>query len=196
MKSIAKNVISFLSSTIIGGLFFLVPLFAITLIFGKIWLKMTGVGTKLSVMLGINSFYGIGGGPLMTSFIILSICLVSGLLIKLTLFQRFRNWIDHLLGKYIPGYEFYKLTLEKKISKVPDERPTILLTMEGVGQPGVIVEELADGRKVVFVPSKPGTTEGQVYVVQESALTRLQVDETNLNKVLSKQGHGLREILQ
>lgn len=197
MKNIWKNTLIFLQHTILGGLLFLVPLFAIIIIFGKIWQKMTGVGAKLSALLGIKSVAGIGGGPLMTTLIILSICIVSGLLIKLTFFQQFRNWLDNLLVKYIPGYEFYKITLEQKIRKeeVPNARPTVLLTMDGVGQPGVIVDTLTDGRKVVFVPSKPGTPEGQVFVVPASAIATLNIEEADLNKLLSKQGKGLSAII-
>jgi len=198
MKTAAKKTLSFLKSTIIGGLFFLVPLFVVIIIFGKIWQKMTGVGSKLSAMLGIKSVAGIAGGPLMTSLIILLICIVSGLLIRLALFANFRTWLDNLLIKYIPGYEFYKITLEQKIIKddVPAARPTVLLTIDGIGQPGVIVEELSDGRKVVFIPSKPGTPEGQVYVVNDAAVTLLHMEEANLNKLLSKQGKGFKEIIQ
>jgi hypothetical protein len=197
MKNIWKNTVIFFQHTILGGLLFLVPLFAIIIIFGKIWQKMTGVGAKLSALLGIKSVAGIGGGPLMTTLIILSICMVSGLLIKLTLFQQFRNWLDNLLVKYVPGYEFYKITLEQKIRKeeVPNARPTVLLTIDGVGQPGVLVDELADGRCVVFVPSKPGTPEGQVYVVLEADIARLTIEEADLNKLLSKQGKGLSTFL-
>jgi uncharacterized membrane protein len=187
-----------MQNTLVGGLFFLLPLFAIILIFGKVWQKMTGIGSKFAAFLGLKSVGGIAGGPLMTSIIILAICLVSGLLIKLTLFARFRNWLDTLLMKYIPGYEFYKITLEQKIRKedVPNARPTVLLTMDGVGQAGVIVDELTDGRKVVFIPSKPGTPEGQVYVADASSITRLDIEEANLNKLLSKQGKGLAALIK
>jgi uncharacterized membrane protein len=198
MKKVLKQSAIFLQSTILGGLFFLVPLFVVIIIFGKIWQKMTGVGAKFSALLGIKSVGGIAGGPLMTSIIILGICLVGGFLIKLTFFARFRNWLDNLLVKYIPGYEFYKINLEQKIRKedVPNARPAVLLTMDGIGQAGVIVDELNDGRKVVFVPSKPGTPEGQVYVVDASSITPLNIEEANLNKLLLKQGKGLKEIIK
>jgi uncharacterized membrane protein len=198
MKNVWKKTISFLQSTIVGGLFFLVPLFVVIIIFGKIWQKMTGVGAKFSAFLGIKSVGGIAAGPLMTSIIILGICIVSGLLIKLTFFATFRNWLDNLLVKYIPGYEFYKITLEQKIRKeeVPNARPAVLLTMDGIGQAGVIVDELNDGRKVVFIPSKPGTTEGQVFIANAASITPLQIEEASLNKLLLKQGKGLKEIIQ
>jgi len=192
-----KKLMNFLKTTIIGGLFFLIPLFVVIIIAGKIWQKMSGVGPKLAALIGVKSIGGVPMGPVLTSFTILAICFVSGLLFKLSWFHRFRVWLDDLLIKYIPGYEFYKTTLEQKISKEDAQhpRPTAIVTMDNIGQACIIVEALEDARLVVFIPFKPGTAEGHVYVVPDASVTRLTIDEKALNKLLMNQGKGLSKVL-
>lgn len=198
MKNAASRPFRFLQTTLIGGLFFLVPLIAVIVILGKVWIKLIGVGAKLSKIMGLKSMAGIEGGPIMTAVIFIIICLLAGLLIKLTLFTRMRDWIDAQLLKYIPGYEFYRISLEQKMTKedVQNTRTPVLITMSGVSQLGVVVEELADGRKVVFVATKPNTREGSIYVVDDASIATLNTDEAGMNKLLLMQGKGLNEIMK
>jgi hypothetical protein len=49
---------------------------------------------------------------------------------------------------------------------------------------------------VVFIPSKPGTTEGQVYIVNLSAITYLAKEEADMNKILKHQGKGMYRLLK
>ena len=111
--------------------------------------------------------------------VIVLICFISGLLLRLTFIEMFRKIIERILVKFIPGYQLHKSALQEKIGSndIEDARQPVLITIDGVGQAGVIIEEINDGRKVVFIPAKLGTTEG------------------HLNKILKHQGKGLAAIL-
>lgn len=72
----------------------------------------------------------------------------------------------------------------------------MLLTIDGVSQPGVVIEQFADGRKVVFVSSHPASTNGNVYVVDTAAVMELPTTELALNAILKSQGEGLAVLLK
>lgn len=188
-----KHFVKYIKDTVAGGIFFLIPLFAVLIIAGKIWHAMTGVGAKLADFLGTDRIFSFGTGPLIAGLLIVIICFIGGLLLRLSLLKNLRDSLDRWLCKMIPGYEFYRITLEEKMKKqeVPDSRPTVIAMINGVGTPAVIVEELRDGNKVIFIASKPGTTDGQVYVVSEDKIKALHVEEAEMNKVLKHQGKGM-----
>lgn len=186
--------IKYIKDMVIGGIFFLVPLFVFLIIIGKVWQRMAGLGHKFSALLGIKpGALGSTAEPIVTSLFILIICFISGLLLRVSVMNRLRNKADRLLAEYIPGYEFYKMTLEQKIKNknAPVERPVVLITKDGIGQPGVIIEELPDSRIVVFIPAKPGTPEGLVYVVPADAVLKLDLAESKMNAIIHNQGKGL-----
>jgi uncharacterized membrane protein len=191
-----KRIISFLKDTILGGLFFLLPLFVIYAIAQKIWKLMSGVGERLAEMVGLNgSIAGIKSAPLVSSFLILLLLFLCGVLYRVSIVDRFRNWLDGQLLKYIPGYDIYKANIEKKLkhNEVVPDRPVILMTINGVGHPAVITDTLKDGRKVVFVADKPGGTEGKTYIVTADKIETLNVKESIMNKLHAQQGKGWAE---
>ena len=70
-------------------------------------------------------------------------------------------------------------------------RPAVLVRRTGGWQPGIQVEEYANGEKVVFIPLSPRTTDGKVYLVSPEDIRPFALNERTLNKVLQRQGKGL-----
>jgi len=190
-----KPIIKLIKDTITGGLFFLIPMFVVIFLINKMWAKIMGASKSLAGLFGMQKAMEGGSGAIITICIILLICLISGLLLRVALFSKLRNKLDGFLEKKIPGYGFYKLTMEQKIRKEEaPSRPVVLLTIDGVGQPGVVIEEMVDGRKVVFVSSQPASTNGSVYVVDAGKVTELATTERAMNAILKLQGEGLAKV--
>ena len=188
----------FLKDTLKGGLFFVIPLFVLAMIIGKLWKTMSGFREKFTKLTGIQEHvFGVHIGPFITILMIVLLCLIFGLMLRVPYLRNFRNWIDEKLSGISPGYELYKTALDQKISteKVAGSRPAVLVKIHETQQAGVIVEEWPDGKRVVFIPSKPGTTEGHVYIVHESAITFLAKEEADMNKILRHQGKGFSGLL-
>jgi uncharacterized membrane protein len=191
-----KKFIKLFQDTVTGGLLFLIPMFVLIFLVKKIWVKITGAAKSLLGLFGINKVMDEWVGAIITIGIILLICFVSGVLLRVSLLSTLRNKLDAFLEKKIPGYGFYKSTMEQKIKK--DDAPSrrvVLLTIDGVSQPGVVIEQFADGRKVVFVSSHPASTNGNVYVVDTGALTELPTSEFDMNKILKSRGEGLAKLV-
>jgi uncharacterized membrane protein len=191
-----KKISEIFSDTIRGGLLFLLPMFVIIILINKLWEKIMGTAKSLAGLFGIQKEMEGIWGAIITICIILLICFISGMLLRVSLFSKVRNKLDAFLEKKIPGYGFYKSTMEQKIKKEDaPSKPVVLLTIDGVGQPGVVIEEMADGRKVVFVSSHPASANGNVYVVDSMAVTELQTTESDMNKILKSRGDGLGKII-
>ena len=174
----------------------MVPLFVIIFFANKIWTKTLGAATSLFKLFGIQKVINNTTAVIFTACFILLICLVSGVLFRVAFVHKFRDKLDQFLEKLIPGYALYKKTIEGKISKQElPSRPVVLVHIDGVGQPAVIIEELADGRLVVFVSSQSPSTDGRIYVVNPGDVNRLGTTETNLQTIIKAQGKGLGNLI-
>lgn len=191
-----KKIIELIKDTVTGGLFFLVPLFVLIFFVNKIMAKIGEIAKGLAALFGIPKAMDGLVGSIITIIIILLICFISGVLLRISLLSKLRNKLDAFLEEKIPGYDFYKSTMEQKIKKDDaPSRPVVLLTIDGVSQPGVVIEQFADGRKVVFVSSHPASTNGNVYVVDTTAVTELPISELEMNKILKSRGEGLAKLV-
>lgn len=175
----------------------MLPLFVIIFFANKIWIKTLSAANSIFRLFGIQQAISNTTAIIITACFILVICIVSGILLRVAVINKLRNRLDQFLETKIPGYAFYKKTVEEKISKQElPSRPVILVNIDGLGQPAVIVEEVADGRLVVFVSSECSSTDGRVYLVNASAVTRLGTTEANLQKIIKSQGKGLAGLVQ
>ena len=61
--------------------------------------------------------------------------------------------------------------------------------------PAFIIEELADGRYTVFVPSVPTPLAGAVYVLSPERVHPLNVPFTHAMRVVTRWGAGCKELV-
>ena len=61
--------------------------------------------------------------------------------------------------------------------------------------PDFIIEELADGRYTVFVPSIPTPFAGAVYVLDRQRVHPLDVPFTDAVRVVSRWGSGAKDLV-
>lgn len=185
-----RHVIAFLRHTVIGGLIFWIPLFAIVLILKKLYATLTGPANRFADLLNLN--VGKLTTPIVVSIFLIVVFFLSGLILRIGFLSKSRNWIDRQLGIYIPGYDFYKQNLVKRIdpASAGEGRPAVLINLDGTGRLGFLVETLPDGRLVTFIPTKPDAPDGAIIVVQAENIRKLPGGERRLESVLKAQGKG------
>jgi len=59
---------------------------------------------------------------------------------------------------------------------------------------GVLVDELPDGRKMVYVPSSPLVTIGQMHILPESRVTEMEISMVETIGCLSQMGLEARKL--
>ncbi len=90
----------------------------------------------------------------------------------------------------IPGYSKYKTELENKISPKPDNRTPVLVHAPMGDKPGLLIDEKATS-SVVFFPSTTNALEGEVLVVDNKIIQKIDIDAKSLLGIMKKQGKGL-----
>jgi hypothetical protein len=123
---------------------------------------------------------------------------VIGLVIRSTAGRRARRMLEALLFERIPGYRLVKAfagdgPLVQGGGRAM--RPALAAIEEGQC-PALVMDELADGRLVVFVPGSPAPMSGAIYIFTPDKVVFLDVPLLPFMKAISSWGLGLKEIIE
>lgn len=178
----------------IAGFFFLLPVIVVFVILTKAWVGLTSVGKKIAQVFGLNSFIGTSGSTVATGLLVIALCLLCGLLMRYALLAAFRESVEALLLKYLPGYGTYKTMAEEKLQHKQRILPyaSALIRRQDYWQPAYIVEQDEDGDCVLLVPDIPDTTKGSLLIATADQVRLLpSVPANDLDACLRRSGKGL-----
>jgi uncharacterized membrane protein len=185
-----KKVLHHVRTTVASGILFLIPAFVVVMIFQNLYGKLTGFGVHLAKFLGLPSIGHIGAVSIATSLIIIALIYLAGLLVKISMVSKFRNWLDANVLQFIPGYINYKVKMEEKVMQKTDHRPPVLVRVGDVSRPGFLTDRF-ENSCVVYVPSAPDTNTGEVWVVPEQQVTILSTSEKAFKQAIMHNGKNL-----
>jgi uncharacterized membrane protein len=187
-------IFSRLRKLIVTGFIFLMPVLISIVVLARFWKHILKVGSLLSRLLRIDTVFGPSGDAVLAVLFFLGVCMVAGLLIRVSFLRRVSERIDHKLNDLIPGYSQIRSEATKKLGVEKPEEPLFdacLVKVQELWEPGYLVEQNPDGTETVFVPQAPAFTNGQVYVVHPSRIRKLDINSAVLNAHLNRLGKGI-----
>jgi uncharacterized membrane protein len=179
-----------LRRTLMDGAMVVLPIGAIILLVLAILKKVQDASEPLTGPLG---------HPVLAAVVLLVLlCYVFGLLLRSATARAGRRVLERRIFEQVPGYRLVKAfagdgPLAEHGGRAM--RPALAAIEEGQC-PALVMDELADGRLVVFVPGTPAPMSGALYVFTPDKVTYLDVPLLTFMKVVSSWGLGLREIIE
>jgi uncharacterized membrane protein len=130
---------------------------------------------------------------LLSLLLVLLVCLFVGLLVRTRAGQAL---LGHTVFEKLPGYTLFRALTLRIAGKADDVtwKPA-LAEIEEALVPAFIIEELADGRYTVFVPSVPTPLAGAVYILSRERVHPLSVGFGQAFKTVSRWGAGSKELV-
>lgn len=185
-----KKLIEHIKNRLLAGIIFIIPVFVIITILQKIWTSLNSAGSLVAEKMGLKALLGTHSVTLATTLVLVLIFYVLGWLVKFSLLNRFRDWIENSLLQYIPGYLSYKAKMQEKLLPKKDARQPVLVDYGTYRRPGLLIETRADDA-IVFFPNSPDSNNGQTHVVNNQQLVPLPSDAATLLKSLQACGKNL-----
>jgi uncharacterized membrane protein len=187
-----RTLLSFLKSTVIGGLLVLAPL----AILGVIVVKVVDVGRSavepVIDLLPVKSVAGVSLTLLLVVAGLLLLCFLAGLLAQAALTRQLIQRVETAILSNVPGYALMKNVGENLVGVEGREgRKTVLLRFEDTSQLGFLMERLADGRLVVFVPGVPNAMAGALHIATAERVEVLDLSIAAALEALGRLGVGL-----
>ena len=130
---------------------------------------------------------------LLSLLLVLLVCLIVGYLVRTRAGQAM---LGHTVFEKLPGYALFRSLTLRIAGKADDVawKPA-LAEIEEALVPAFIIEELADGRFTVFVPSVPTPLAGAVYVLTHERVHPLSVSFAQAFKTISRWGAGSKDLV-
>jgi uncharacterized membrane protein len=190
-----RGIYSFLKSTMIGGLVVLLPVAVLAGI--VVWAVGLAVGVvePLFKWLPDRSVGGVSLTVLAAFAGVILCCFLVGVVAETAVVRRLGGRAERF-AMFVPGYALMK-SVGANLIGIEGKHPvrTALVRFEAAWQLGFLMETLADGRHVVFVPAVPKALVGTLHVFEPDRVQVLAMSVSAAMDVLSCLGNGFREAL-
>jgi uncharacterized membrane protein len=187
-----KVVREFLVSTVVGGLFIVVPVYLAVLLLLKGMKSVTGLVRPFAALLPD----WIPAENVFALLLVLAFCFVVGMVVRTRAGRAARESMEKLFFERLPGYGLLR-GLTQRLAGDSEDRAwePALVEIEEALVPAFIIEELEDGRVTVFVPSVPTPFAGAVYVIARERVHPLDIPFTEAIRSISRWGSGSKDLV-
>ncbi|HEY0320050.1 MAG TPA: DUF502 domain-containing protein [Pyrinomonadaceae bacterium] len=191
--SAMKPISEFIKSTIVGRLLVILPLGLLVMIVMKIIEMLKHLETPIVEWLP----GGLHFPTVIVSVLLLLLCFIAGLIGQTHMGQDTMNSFEHTVLNHIPGYSILR-SFTRRIGNVEESEKfaPALVEIEQALVPAFVVEEHADARYTVFVPSSPTPGVGAIYIMAKDRVHLLDVTFLKTIKCVSRWGVGSGELMK
>lgn len=191
-----KKITSFIKTTIIGGLFLVIPLVLLIIIIGKILDILRKLVAPIADIIPIEGIGGITLSRIFALLVLLLVCFIAGLFAKDKYANKIKKWIEVKVLSNIPGYTLLKGMTESAVGLESENlKDVVLVDIEEVWQIGFLMDEIDDGLSAVYIPGAPNPMSGDVFFVKKERLKKLDLPELSAMKIYKKLGLDAKKIV-
>lgn len=182
-----------MKATLLSGVLVILPLGLVAIIV----LKIVGMIMPLATPFVDWFPRGLRFPALIASLFLVLACLGAGLLAQTRAGREVGNSVEGAILNRIPGYSMVR-SITRRIGNVEESEKfsPALVEIEEALVPGFVVEEHADGRYTVFVPSAPTPAVGAIYIIARERVHIVDASFLKAVRCVSSWGVGAAELLQ
>lgn len=168
-----NKLISFTKTALIGGLGVLLPLTLIFLILRWLYDTMTKVLAPIAYFLRIENQLV---ANILALIIVLLSCFAIGLFVKTKFGGKIYFFLEKTFFVKIPGYKISKNFSEKLTGGASTiySQAVIVRLSENESKIGFMAEQNNNGTSTVFIPSIPDIVSGEVIIVSNEQLSKIE----------------------
>lgn len=185
-----KSLLFFIRNTIAGGVLFILPVGILIFFFNKIDYILLKIASPIEHFLP-KLILGFDGKRLVALVILLIICFLSGLFFRSVFVKKSLGYIEDNILVYIPGYNLFKSIAADAVGEKLDSNMTaVLVKDEENWNLGFLVEE-GKTHSTVFLPEVPKHDSGEVKIVPNESVRKLNIKTSTFIKNLNAFGKGV-----
>jgi len=182
----------FVTSTVVGGVFVVVPVYLAIVLLLKGMQSVAGLVRPVAALLPDS----LPAESALSLVLLLLFCFLVGMAVRTRTGRAVRERLEIVFFERLPGYGLLR-SLTQRLAGDRDEtawKPA-LVAIEDALVPAFVIEELDDGRFTVFVPSIPTPLAGAVYVLDRGRVHLLDVPFTQAVRTISRWGSGCKDLV-
>jgi len=188
---------NFIKTTLLGGLFILLPLMLLWLGLQEIAGLLVAMATPIADLFPKGPFEDLTTPGLVAALLIIAVSFILGLAARSYLLIRIGRQIENSILIKVPMYRILKIMSGALMNADTSEVvPALVKDGAGGGDPCYIIEKHKDGRATVLLPWSPASFAGSIKVVQQSALETVPCSLDEFSRSISQVGVGVEDCLK
>ena len=192
-----RQLIEFLKTTALGGLFVLLPVILLYLLLSEALDLIVVLATPIADLFPKGTFDQIKSPVLMALILIVGVSFLIGLALRSETGRRLGGWIERTVFGHLPVYKALKslTTGFTEASKDDAFRPAVMISPNGDRELAYVIEDHGDGQATVLLPWVPTAFAGSVKIVDRESIDILDANLGDVSRVLSHWGVGFHDLL-
>ena len=187
--------VRFITTTVIGGLLFLVPVGFLGFVLYEVFGFMMIIAEPMADWIPVDTVGGVALANLIAVLAVILLSFFAGLIARNALASAMVKRLESKVLMRIPGYTLIKGIKGGFDSNETNHFKPVSLSLGTAERLGFEVQKLADGRSMVFIPSVPNALSGITQILPPDQVTYLDVPFTHIMEFVEKYGHGAEELL-
>jgi uncharacterized membrane protein len=187
-----KKILSFIKTTLLGGLLVVLPGWLTALLLVKVLMKLEVFVKPVSSHLPPEAAHP----RIIAVLLLLALCFAVGAILRTAIGQQIERELEDKVLSRLPGYKTLR-GVAQQMSDIENDRgfKPALIEIEEALAPGFIIEEHGGGRLTVFVPSVPTPAAGTLYIIDAARVHPVNVSVAKMFKCIAQWGTGSGELL-
>lgn len=192
-----KNLMEFFKTSLLGGLFVLLPLVLFYLLLAELLELVVVLATPIADLFPKGTFDEAKMPVIIGILLIVGISFLFGLTLRSVVLRRFGLWIEKKVLSRMPLYNAVK-SLARGLLGAQEETAfrTALLSGDGEREIVYVIEEHKDEHMTVLVPFAPASFAGPIKIVSSNRVEMLPASVGDASRVISHWGIGARKLLE
>ena len=192
-----KRILDFFKTTIVGGLFVLLPVILVYLALSEVIDVLVAMATPIADLFFPGKLEGIEFPALIALALLVGVSFILGVIMLSDTGRRFGNWIERIILGRLPAYNAIK-SLTTGFANSQQEssfKPALLKSAEGNKEFAYIIEKHNDGNLTVMLPWAPTPFAGSIKIVPKDRVESLAISMGQLTEALGHWGIGAKDLL-
>ena len=192
-----KKIVEFFKTTIVGGLFVLLPVILVYLLISEVIGALVAMATPVADLFFPGRFEEIKSPALIALVLLVGLSFILGLIMLSDTGRRFGKLLERIILGRLPAYNAIK-SLTTGFANSQEEssfKPALLKSADGNKEFVYIVEDHGDGNLTVMLPWSPTPFAGSVKIVSNDRVEKLAVSMGELTEALGHWGIGSRDLV-
>jgi len=183
--------LSFIKTTVLGGMLFLVPVVVLIAIVGKGLQLTSALAAPIGELLGVDTIAGVAVVELLAVGVLVLICFLAGLVAETPRAKRWVRSLEENLLEKIPTYQLLKTKAQSALEFENSERlQTVKVRFDDSWQLAFEMRRTDSGDVVLFLPGAPDPWSGSICIVTADRVEKLDMTVRAVVKLLKSLGRG------
>ena len=193
-----QDKVGFIKATVIGGIFFLIPLAVVVVLVGKLVHIMKGVAGSLAPVLPVETPMGALVLNLLAVLLIIGFCFLAGLAAQKAHAKKIVAKLETTLLAALPGYAFVKGLGDnlRRSDEISESFVPVSVQFDDYSQLAFEIEREPNGKVALYLPSAPNPWSGTVVYVTADRVKRLPMSLNEALKNIRMLGKGSSAIIE